>query len=132
LQVESDIAVRRADIVPHARDAFSNVNCEKRSAPSFQIDSVHPVNQRPLGRARPAARGFWSRQQIRPSFLDHPPDGRIGKGIAQGLGCWKRVNDVAHRAETDDEQTLNFRGTARSVYQDFLGDKRERIISLVE
>jgi hypothetical protein len=43
-------------------------------------------------------------QQFRPPLFDDPPYLGVGKGFAQGHGGGHGMNDVAHRAQSNDEQ----------------------------
>ena len=69
---------------------------------------------------------------------DHRSWSRRVGGIAvrnwdrqQSLDGGQGVDHVAHRAEAHDEQTLED-GSSLSEGQDFLGESRERMISVVE
>jgi hypothetical protein len=42
------------------------------------------------------------------------------------------MDDVAHGAQAHNEQALNIHSAFRRLDQDFLGESRERMISLVE
>jgi hypothetical protein len=101
------------------------LNAEKRLTPSFEVDRVHPIDERPLRRTWTALRLTGRAQQVSPAFLDQPTDSCVGKGIAQSMGCWQRVDNISHRAEAHDEQALDFRGTGCGCNQDFLDDKRD-------
>jgi len=52
--------------------------------------------------------------------------------LAQSLRRWQRVDHVAHRTQADNQQTVDLRTAFCRHDQGFLGDSRERRISLVE
>jgi hypothetical protein len=132
LQIDRNVILRGPNIVPNTRNMLQSRNCKKRFAPRTQISGMHPIHERPLERARPAPRSSGRAQQFSPPFLDQPSDLRAWKGVAQSLRGGERVNDVTHGAQTHDENSLDIRTAVRSRAQGFLGESRERMISLVE
>ena len=55
LQIDRDLVVRFANIVPHGGDLLHGWKSKERFPPVGEPDGVNPVDQRPLGRARAAA-----------------------------------------------------------------------------
>ena len=85
-----------------------------------------------LRRPRPAPRRSGRAQQFGPALFDQPANHRLGKGVAQSLRSRERVDHVSHRTQADNQQTVDLRAAFCRHDQDFLGESRERRISLVE
>src|SRR5437764_1504751 len=92
---------------------------------------MNPIHQRPLRRAWSPQWGSGRAEKFDPTLFDQPSDARLRKGFAQSVRSGQRVNHVAHRAQPHNEQPLDLLTTIRHD-QDFLGESRERMISLVE
>ena len=132
LQIDRNVIARCANVIPDFRDLLQSRNREQRFPPSSQTHGVHPIRQRPLRRSRPAPRRSGRAQKFGPSFFDQPADHRAGKCLTQSLCGGQRVDDIAHCAQADDEQAVDVCSAFCRHDQDFLGESRERMISLVE